>query len=361
MLLWNTILSLFQISVIASPAEKTTKLSSNHGKTAIKLHPLVVRKNITKKFDTKNIGTKLDLKKIGTKLVAFDRSKNYSTNQSDIQTQIKKLQQELGKLKTKISGKSMYCDFLPTDVCGQCSCINDARLPKKYYCDCRHLEPQQDCLEFLHNGYKTDGLYKITGDGYRAVDVSCDQTTDNGGWTVFQRRIDGTQSFHHDWQMYRVGFGDLQFEHWLGNEHLHKLLLHSLYYLGTELRVDMMDWNLKRKYAKYDQFQVDSEFAKYELHVGGYSGTAGNAMGIHNKLGFTTIDQDNDIAGGNCAQKYAGGWWYAGTSCVGGATLNHRYYQLGEAVPSWYGLVWTGINPATQSLKRTEMKFRRKI
>ena len=62
-------------------------------------------------------------------------------------------------------------------------------------------------------------------------------------------------------------------------------MLHSLYTQGSELRVDLMDWNKVKKYAKYDQFQVDSEFAKYELHVGGYSGTAKDALGLHKKLG----------------------------------------------------------------------------
>ena len=87
--------------------------------------------------------------------------RNVSKNQSDIQMQIRKLKEELGKLKSQVSHKTMYCEFLPTDVCGSCSCVDEKRLGKKYYCDCTGMPPQQDCLEFKQNGYHTDGIYKV--------------------------------------------------------------------------------------------------------------------------------------------------------------------------------------------------------
>ena len=66
-------------------------------------------------------------------------------------------------------------------------------------------------------------------------------------------------------------------------------------------------------WAEYTTFIVDSEATKYQLTVGGYSGDAGNAMGVHNGMMFTTFDSDNDVslvAELNCASHRGGGFWW---------------------------------------------------
>lgn len=45
----------------------------------------------------------------------------------------------------------------------------------------------------------------------------------NTGWTVVQRRTNGTVDFYRGWDDYRNGFGDLRGEFWLGNEKIHQL------------------------------------------------------------------------------------------------------------------------------------------
>lgn len=100
----------------------------------------------------------------------------------------------------------------------------------------------------------------------RRISVYCDQNTDGGGWTVFQRRINTTvrEEFNRTWQEYKLGFGNLETEFWLGLDALHALTSTAL----QELRIDFADWEGESRYAKYGFFYVDDEATNYRLYVG---------------------------------------------------------------------------------------------
>ena len=127
-------------------------------------------------------------------------------------------------------------------------------------------------------------------------------TTDGGGWTVFQRRKDGSQNFYLPWNNYVNGFGNICGEFFLGLEKIHRLTQKS----NSELRVELEEWSGSKSYAKYSSFAVGNSASKYPLTVSGYSGNAGDSMSYHNGMKFSTYDQDNDVWDGNCAQTYRG-------------------------------------------------------
>ena len=90
-----------------------------------------------------------------------------------------------------------------------------------------------------------------------------------GGWTVFQRRLDGSIDFYRGWQDYKQGFGNLDGEFWLGLEKMHRLTTAvSL----TALLIDMEDTSGNKRYAWYDSFGLADEQKKYKLSVGAYVG-----------------------------------------------------------------------------------------
>ena len=104
-------------------------------------------------------------------------------------------------------------------------------------------------------------MYKIDPDGLGEFDVFCDHATAGGGWTVFQKRQDGSVDFWREWDDYKRGFGNLNGEYWLGLDKIHRLTTSGSY----KLRVDLGDNYGKKAFAEYRSFTVENETAKYQL------------------------------------------------------------------------------------------------
>ena len=81
------------------------------------------------------------------------------------------------------------------------------------------LTPARDCQDIVARGIDRNGPYVINPpDGLGSFEVYCDLEAKNEGWTVFQRRLDGSMDFFRNWTDYEHGFGDVRGEYWLGIE-----------------------------------------------------------------------------------------------------------------------------------------------
>ena len=173
--------------------------------------------------------------------------------------------------------------------------------------------------------------------------------TDGGGWTVFQRRQDGSVDFYRNWTDYENGFGTLTGEHWLGLSKIYRITQQE----SNTLRVELEDINSNTSYAKYSTFTIGSCSTQYTLTVSGYSGTATDCLAYHNEMKFSTKDRDNDAYSGSCATRYTGAWWYK--KCYA-SNLNGQYLKSKSDSKS---VTWICSPKGTISHKFAEMKVRR--
>ncbi|XP_048403079.1 fibrinogen-like protein 1 [Stegostoma tigrinum] len=223
-----------------------------------------------------------------------------------------------------------------------------------------------DCAEIYSSGARWSKFYRIQPlSSPTSFKVYCDMT-DGGGWTVIQRRTDGSENFDRVWSDYKEGFGNFQSangEYWIGNDNLNHLTSQGDY----TLKIDLIDWDGGKRYAQYRSFRVQNEQNSYQLSFGEYSGTAGDSLSgtyhpevtwwaNHNGMRFSTKDRDNDRYEGNCAREDKAGWWY--NRCHS-ANLNGHYYKRGPFTSKTDdGIVWYTWHGWWYSLKSTVMKIR---
>ena len=165
------------------------------------------------------------------------------------------------------------------------------------------LPTPRDCKEVYDRGCTRDGVYTIDPfcPNQRPFQVYC-----TNQYTVFQRRMDGSENFNRGWHDYVSGFGKIYREHWLRLDKIHCLTTSTA---RTELRIDMADFRGEKKYAHYNFFMVGNAVSNYTLQVAGYNGTAGDSImfgsGRQNLSGmsFSTRDQPH---GSTCARVLGG-------------------------------------------------------
>ncbi|GAA6228564.1 angiopoietin-related protein 4 [Lates japonicus] len=185
------------------------------------------------------------------------------------------------------------------------------------------VETASDCHELFLRGESTSGIYTIQPINAEPFKVFCEMTAD-GGWTVIQRRQDGSVDFDQLWQAYEKGFGNLNGEFWLGLEKIHSIAKDG----GYILNVKLSDWGDDLATIRLP-FQLGGEETKYSLQIQEVDtfSTLESSLGTDATSGlpFSTRDRDNDQKNDtNCAKHLSGGWWF---SNCGRSNLNGRYFQ----------------------------------
>ncbi|KAM6986737.1 angiopoietin-related protein 2a [Aplochiton taeniatus] len=213
--------------------------------------------------------------------------------------------------------------------------------------------PFKDCLAALEDGHTTTGMYLVKPENANhLMQVWCDQNHDPGGWTVIQRRQDGSVNFFRNWETYKTGFGNIDGEYWLGLENIYWLTNQGNY----KLLVTLEDWSGRKTFAEYASFRLEPEADFYKLRVGRYHGNAGDSLTWHNGKQFTTLDRDHDVYTGNCAHYQKGGWWY--NACAH-SNLNGVWYRGGHYRSRYQdGVYWAEFRGGAYSLKKVTMMIR---
>ncbi|XP_030365165.1 angiopoietin-related protein 4 [Strigops habroptila] len=210
----------------------------------------------------------------------------------------------------------------------------------------------EDCHQLFLAGQQGSGVFQVQPAGSQPFKVYCDMTTE-GGWTVIQRRTDGSVDFDQLWDAYKNGFGDLRGDFWLGLEKIHRLVQEGRYNLLIELE----DWEGNSQVIQF-VFSLGGESTAYTLNLlGPLSGELENAIGDFRQLPFSTRDRDHDLkADTNCAKHLSGGWWF---STCGHANLNGKYFR---SIPRQrherkQGIFWKTWKGRYYPLKSTTMKI----
>uniref|UniRef100_A0A8D2LVL4 Fibrinogen-like protein 1 n=1 Tax=Varanus komodoensis TaxID=61221 RepID=A0A8D2LVL4_VARKO len=223
----------------------------------------------------------------------------------------------------------------------------------------------KDCAEIYNAGHRQSGFYKMKPLGSSSAFLAYCDHSEGGGWTVFQRRSDGSQNFDRNWTDYEQGFGDFSSpdgEYWLGNNNLHYLTSQGNY----TLKINLLDFMGEQRFAQYENFQVADAQSSYMMSCGQYHGTAGDSLtggfhpevkwwANHQGMKFSTKDRDNDNYENNCAEEDKAGWWF--NRCHS-ANLNGLYYNGPYSATTDNGIVWYTWHGWWYSLKSVVMKVR---
>ncbi|KAF7692252.1 angiopoietin-related protein 4 [Silurus meridionalis] len=214
-----------------------------------------------------------------------------------------------------------------------------------------HHGAVSNCHDVFLRGETRSGVYTLQPHDSTPLHVYCEITAD-GGWTVIQRRHDGSVDFDKLWNEYQNGFGNLDGEFWLGLEKMYHVTKDEEFIL----KIQMSDWRDERQSVQY-RFHLNGEDMNYSLQIlESPDGNLESSLSTESSsLPFSTRDRDNDLKHDfNCAKHLSGGWWF---SNCGRSNLNGRYFITPpkQRHQRKQGMFWKTWHGRYYSLKATVM------
>nr|XP_039249834.1 protein scabrous-like [Styela clava] len=182
---------------------------------------------------------------------------------------------------------------------------------------------QRDCHDVWLNGNRKSGVYNVIED-LSLRPMYCN-LTEYGGWTVIQKRKDGSQDFDKTMEEYKRGFGDVYGEYWLGLDTIKSLT--NKVRMSVGIQIILEDWEGNFRTATYSQFYVYGKY--YSLVASEHSGDIGDSLLQSNGMPFMVKEENGHV--GPCPIRRKAGWWFATPQADCGEANLNGVYRKGPA------------------------------
>ena len=204
-----------------------------------------------------------------------------------------------------------------------------------------------DCIDWYNAGARTTDVYEIVLPNSTYIRVRCQMENKDGGWMTFQHHFSDRVNFTRNWHAYKVGFGSVEHDFWLGNDILH--MLTSRVGITYDFFMKAFWFNGARKISMYKNFRIGNESTHYVLN---FKRKFKGRISLKNGTRFSTYDRLLDT---DCASDERGGFWYK--KC-GGFFPNARWLPS-ETDPEHETLMYWNTLNSNHSLMSTELMIRR--
>ncbi|KRF98416.1 uncharacterized protein Dwil_GK27846 [Drosophila willistoni] len=199
-----------------------------------------------------------------------------------------------------------------------------------------------------------ENIFSMALPGLRPFEILCDYEITGTGYIVIASRSNVELNFFRNWTEYKRGFGNYSGDFFIGLDKLHAITRSQPY----ELYVHLEDFEGNTRFARYDEFYIESENALYKLTtLGTYTGDAGDSLSVNKGFKFSTYDRDNDaLDTQNCALERLGAWWYV--DCTRSNLFGMYFVETSPSSAS--GMAWYDWRGENYSYKKMKMLMRPK-